>query len=102
MKGEPMKKPISRKPTARQRAELKALARLPDRRINTAATPEQKDWRGAKRGVFFRPVKKQLTLRLDADVIDWFRTRARRGKGYQTQINQALRDYVVRHEADAD
>jgi uncharacterized protein (DUF4415 family) len=43
-------------------------------------------------------VKKQLTLRLDADVIEWFRTRAPNGEGYQTSINSALREYVARHD----
>jgi len=77
------------------KAELEALAALPDDQINTRDIPEQRDWRGARRGVFFRPVKKQLTLRLDADLIDWFQTHVPNGKGYQTSINDALRAYVV-------
>jgi len=81
--------------TAAQKAELDALAALPEERINTAALPEQKDWNGARRGVFFRPVKKQLTLRLDADVIDWFKNHAPNKEGYQTRINNALREYVA-------
>ena len=40
------------------------------------------------RNPFYRPVKKQLTLRLDADVIAWLR---RQGKGYQTRANALLR-----------
>jgi uncharacterized protein (DUF4415 family) len=84
--------------TAAQKAELDVLAAMPEDQINTAALPEQKDWRGARRGVFFRSVKKQLTLRLDADVIEWFRTRAPNGEGYQTSINSALREYVARHD----
>lgn len=92
-----MKKKGNSKPLPRkQKAELKALAALPDNRINTAALPEQRDWSGARRGVFFRPVKKQLTLRLDVDLIDWFKTRAPKGEGYQTRINSALREYVSR------
>jgi uncharacterized protein (DUF4415 family) len=70
MKGKRMKKATSKPMTAKQAAELKALAALPDDQINTAAVPEQKDWSRAKRGMFFRPIKKQLTLRLDADLID--------------------------------
>jgi hypothetical protein len=50
--------------TAVQSAELDALAALPDERINTSDVPEQRDWSVARRGVFYRPVKKQLTLRL--------------------------------------
>jgi uncharacterized protein (DUF4415 family) len=36
----------------------------------------------------YRPIKKPVTLRLDADVIAWFKTQ---GRGYQTRINRALR-----------
>jgi uncharacterized protein (DUF4415 family) len=81
--------------TAAQKAELDALAAMPENQINTAALPEQTDWSGARRGVFFRPIKKQLTLRLDADVIDWYKTHAPNGEGYQTSINSALREYVA-------
>ena len=52
------------------------------------------DWSGAKRGVFYRPIKQQITLRLDADLIDWFKTHQEQGEGYQTSINRALREYV--------
>lgn len=34
------------------------------------------------------PVKRQLTIRLDADVLDWLK---RHGRGYQTRINRILR-----------
>ena len=95
-----MKKESSEPMTPARQAELDALAALPDDQINTAALPEQRDWSGARRGVFFRPVKKQLTLRLDADLIDWFKTQAPDGEGYQTRINSALREYVAqRHNA---
>jgi uncharacterized protein (DUF4415 family) len=93
-----MKTGISKHLTSAQNAELEALAALPDDRINTAALPEQRDWSGARRGVFFRPIKKQLTLRLDADLIDWFKTRAPNGEGYQTRINSALREYIAQHD----
>lgn len=86
--------------TAAEIAELTALAALPDDRINTAALPEQRDWSGAQRGVFFRPIKQQITLRLDADLIAWFKNRAPNGEGYQTKINSALREYVVQHGRD--
>ena len=38
--------------------------------------------------------KKAVSLRLDADVLDWFR---HQGKGYQTKINAILRAYVEAH-----
>jgi len=86
--------------TAAQKAELDALAAMEENQINTAALPERTDWSGARRGVFFRPIKKQLTLRLDADVIDWFKIHAPNGEGYQTSINSALREYVAQRDAD--
>ena len=94
-----MKKELSENPlTPAQLADLTALAALPDDKINLTATPEQRDWVGARRGVFYRPVKEQLTLRLDADLIAWFKDHAPNGKGYQTGINSALRQYVAQHE----
>jgi uncharacterized protein (DUF4415 family) len=93
-----MKKDSSNPLTPDQIAELQALAALPDDQINTRDIPEQQNWSGARRGLFFRPIKKQLTLRLDADVVDWFKTHAPNGEGYQTSINSALREYVAQHE----
>jgi len=95
-----MKKVTSKPLTRSQKAELAALAGLPDEKINTGAVPEQRDWSGAQRGVFYRPIKQQLTLRIDADVIDWFKRHAPGGTGYQTRINSALREYVARHARD--
>ena len=91
-----MKKASSSRLTAKQRAELEALAALPDDRIDTADIPEVRDWSDAKRGLFYRPVKQQLTLRIDADVIAWFKSRTPKGQGYQTQMNTALRDHIKR------
>jgi uncharacterized protein (DUF4415 family) len=97
MKGKLMKKVISKPMTPAQKAELDTMALLPDDQINTVALPEQQDWSGARRGVFYRPIKKQLTLRLDADLIDWFKTHTPNGEGYQTRINSALREYISQH-----
>jgi len=65
-----MKKAISDQLTTDQRAETDALAAMNDDQIDTTDMPEQLDWSGARRGVFFRPVEQQITLRLDADLID--------------------------------
>ena len=92
-----MKKGTSKPLTREQSAELKALARLSDDAIDTTDAPELPDWSGAKRGLFYRPVKQQLTLRLDADVIAWFKRHTRSNEGYQTRINRALREYVQGH-----
>ncbi len=98
MKEMPMKKASSRALTRKQKAELEALAALPDDEIDTGDIPEVRDWLGAERGRFYRPVKQQLTLRLDADVVAWFKRHARGGRGYQTDINRALREHVQRRE----
>ena len=95
-----MKKASSRPLTRKQRAELEALAAVPDERIDLGDIPEVRDWTGAERGRFYRPVKQQLTLRLDADVVAWFKRHAPGGRGYQTDINRALRDHVRRHQKE--
>jgi uncharacterized protein (DUF4415 family) len=40
----------------------------------------------------YKPLKKPVTLRLDADVLAWFQ---RGGRGYQTRINRALRELMI-------
>lgn len=82
-----------------QLAELQLLAGMPDEEIDTSDVPEILDWSDVRRGVFYRPVKRQITLRLDADVLVWFKNRTPAGRGYQTHINSALREYVQRAQA---
>ena len=41
---------------------------------------------------FYKPLKKPVTLRLDADVLAWFK---KKGHGYQTRINRALRRFMM-------
>ncbi|HXW24979.1 MAG TPA: BrnA antitoxin family protein [Xanthobacteraceae bacterium] len=89
-----MKKGTAKPLTPEQSAELQALAALPDDAIDTSDAPEAPDWSGAKRGLFYRPIKQQLTLRLDADVVAWFKAHATSDEGYQTHINRALREYA--------
>lgn len=85
------------------RAELNQLAKLaalPDDRIDTTDIPEApaENWIHARRGEFYRPRKQAVTIRLDADVVAWFKERAD-GGGYQTEINRALRRYVTAVES---
>ena len=89
-----MRKAASKRLTREQASELKLLASLPDDAIDTSDASEFIDWSGAKRGLFYRPIKRQLTLRVDADVIVWFKKQASSNEGYQTRINRALREYV--------
>ncbi|MDR2942196.1 MAG: BrnA antitoxin family protein [Treponema sp.] len=42
----------------------------------------------------YRPVKIPVKINYDADVLEWFRSF---GKGYQTRINSALREYMLAH-----
>ena len=79
-----------------QRGEIDALAKLPDERIDTSDLPEILDWSGAKRDLLYRPIKRQITLRLDADVVAWFKANAPDGRGYQTEINRVLREHARR------
>ena len=86
--------------TDEQIAELDALAELPDDEIDTSDIPEILDWSGGQRGVFYRPIKQQITLRLDSDIVAWFKFKAKEGRGYQTDINRALREHVHRVESE--
>jgi uncharacterized protein (DUF4415 family) len=93
-----MKKASSSRFTAKQRAELAHLAALSEKRIDTREMPEVRDWSDAKRGLFYRPLKQQLTLRIDRDVVAWFKSHVADGTGYQTSINSALREHVRKRE----
>ena len=89
-----MRKEVSERLTDKQRAEMAALAALRDEEIDTSDAPEMSHWPDARRGRFYRPVKQQITLRLDADVVAWFKAAAPGGRGYQTEINRVLRDHA--------
>ena len=90
-----MKMADIRKLTEEEQSALDALAAIPDSEIDTSDMKEVADWSGAVRGALYRPVKRLTSLRLDADVLEWFRLG---GEGYQTRINAVLRQYVERHQ----
>ena len=94
-----MKRTDSSDPAEEQRAEIDALADLPDEQIDTSDISEILDWSEAKRGLLYRPVKQQITLRLDTDVVSWFKTNVPDGRGYQTEINRVLREHARRSSA---
>jgi len=79
-----MKTKLSKK----QAKELTDLARLADDQIDLSDAPEISDWSRAVVGKFYRPIKRPVTVRLDADVLAWLK---RSGPGYQTRINSLLR-----------
>ena len=70
--------------------ELAALAARPESEIDFSDLPAttDRDWHGAVRGKFYRPIKQQLTVRVDADVLEWLKSQ---GKGYQSRLNDILR-----------
>jgi uncharacterized protein (DUF4415 family) len=69
--------------------ELKALERMKNEDIDLSDIPEITDWSKAVVGKYYRPIKKSLTIRVDADVLAWLKSQ---GKGYQTRINSLLRE----------
>ena len=76
--------------TEERRKELAKMNTLPADQIDTSDIPELTDeqWASAVRGRFYRPVKQQITARLDADVLAWLKAG---GQGYQTRMNAILR-----------
>ena len=76
--------------TDEDRARAKWHRELSDDQIDTSDIPE------LDAAFFERPVKKQLTVRLDQDVVDWFRSR---GQGCQSRMNAVLRAFYERHRA---
>lgn len=72
------------------RKRPKASAARHDSEIDLSDIPEltEEQVKHAVRGRFYRPVKKQITARVDADVLAWLKGQ---GKGYQSRINAILR-----------
>jgi len=81
--------------TAEQKAELARLRAMPDEDIDCSDIPEADEsfWRNAVQNMHFRVLKQQLTIRLDADVLDWLKAS---GKGWQTKLNFHLRQAMER------
>ena len=77
-----------KKITKAQNKEIRALRRMKNEAIDLTDIPQSGDWDKAVVRKFYRPIKKSLTIRLDADVLAWLKGQ---GKGYQTRINGLLR-----------
>jgi uncharacterized protein (DUF4415 family) len=79
--------------------QLTQIAAIPDDQIDTADIPEApvENWIHTRRGELYRPLKQLVTIRLDADVLTWFKEHTARG-GYQTGINRVLRRHVAEAE----
>jgi len=80
--------------TAAQKENLARVAALSDEEIDTSDAPELTDAQLAEmqRGTHFRPIKKQITARVDADVLAWLKSQ---GKGYQSRMNAILREAML-------
>jgi uncharacterized protein (DUF4415 family) len=79
---------MRRKLTKEQQEEIRVLQEMTDEDIDYSDIPPVTDWSKAVVGRFYRPVKETVTIRLDADVLDWLK---QGGKGYQTRVNSILR-----------
>lgn len=81
--------------TEEQKAELDAIDKLPDDQIDASDIPTKPiDWSKAKRGVFYRPVKQEITLKLDEYVVNWFKDNTPDGQDCLENINQALLGHI--------
>ena len=62
---------------------------------------DEYDFSKGIRGRFYTPKKKSTTIRLDNDVILYFKKKASQEKvGYQTLMNSALREFINNHKVD--
>lgn len=88
------KKPISNK----SKTDWDRLDAMTDEEIDLSdcpeITPEQFSTAVVRRGLPISKNKVQVTLRIDSDVLEWFKSQ---GNGYQAQINSLLRAYMEAH-----
>ena len=86
--------------TEKQLDHLARLATLPDDQIDFSDAPEltEAELAGMKPVAQYRPMKKQITARVDADVLAWLQSQ---GKGYQSRINAILRREMLEQRQKA-
>jgi len=72
----------------------KKLSKMQDKDIDLTDIPELDD-DFFKNTIIRTPEKKPITIRLDGDVLEWFKSQ---GQGYQTRINTLLRKYMETHQ----
>ena len=94
-----MKKRVTSKRLAGSRTDFARIDRMRDEDIDYSDIPQWTPEDFANSVVHWglagpNPPKELITLRLDAEVLKWFRSL---GKGYQTRINLLLRSYMYAH-----
>ena len=82
--------------SAEQKARLDAVAGMPDDRIDFSDAPYQPEAVWMKASADLPPTKRQITLRIDAEVLEFFKNT---GNRYQSRMNAVLRSYVDAHKA---
>ena len=91
------RKELNEKFGEKQDAEIERLlakGTVSDNQLDLSDIPEITDWSNAIRhGRFYRPLKQQTSVRLDADVLAWLKAQ---GKGYQTRMNKILREAMLK------
>lgn len=87
-----VKRKITGEITPEVAANLRHVAKIREEAIDYADIPELTDgfWEGV--GEWRKPGKEPVALRLDSDVVAFFRSQ---GRGYQTRINEVLRHYMT-------
>lgn len=85
---------MSKNVTKRSRTNWKRVDATKDGGIDYSEIPELGEEFFSKAAIVWPPEKKQLTVRIDADVIAWLKAQ---GKGYQTRLNRILRVAMESH-----
>jgi uncharacterized protein (DUF4415 family) len=73
----------------RTRALYEARDKSQDNLDSDAPVKPPEFWEGAKIGKFYRPLKTQISFRIDNDVLEWLKSK---GEGHLTRINEILRE----------
>ncbi len=85
--------------SAEQKSRLEEVALMPDEQIDYSDAPALSDAVWVKSAAELPQNKQQITLRIDADVLGFFK---HTGKRYQSRINAVLRSYVETHKTTRD
>ncbi len=93
-----MKKKSTGRSAVSIKREIEALKKMADSEVDFSEIPLQHPndtkWKKAMVGKFYKPVKKPIALRVDADVVAWFKSG---GAGYQSRINDVLRREMLKN-----